>query len=172
MVYRRASGLLKEWLIHHTQAWIGAMCPIFQRKALYNKRLILAPDRAGFAASYLPPESREETMDSKLKNFFFTSESVGEGHPDKVCDRISDSIVDLFLKEDSHSRVAVESLATPTASLSRAKCAARPASRPRKWKPQRAKPFMKSAMPRRASIGSGPMCRFMCTPSPRHRDGR
>jgi len=51
-------------------------------------------------------------MDSKLKNFSFTSESVGEGHPDKVCDRISDSIVDLFLKEDPHSRVAVESLAT------------------------------------------------------------
>lgn len=51
-------------------------------------------------------------MDSKLKNFFFTSESVGEGHPDKVCDRISDAIVDLYLKEDPHSRVAVESLAT------------------------------------------------------------
>ncbi len=51
-------------------------------------------------------------MDSNLKNFFFTSESVGEGHPDKVCDRISDSIVDLFLKEDSHSRVAIEALAT------------------------------------------------------------
>ncbi|HBM91005.1 MAG TPA: methionine adenosyltransferase [Rhodospirillaceae bacterium] len=51
-------------------------------------------------------------MDSNLKNFSFTSESVGEGHPDKVCDRISDSIVDLFLKEDPHSRVAVEALAT------------------------------------------------------------
>ena len=51
-------------------------------------------------------------MNSNLKNFQFTSESVGEGHPDKVCDRISDSIVDLFLKEDPHSRVAVESLAT------------------------------------------------------------
>jgi S-adenosylmethionine synthetase len=45
-------------------------------------------------------------------NFFFTSESVGEGHPDKVCDRISDSIVDLFLAADPHSRVAVETLAT------------------------------------------------------------
>ncbi len=45
-------------------------------------------------------------------HYLFTSESVGEGHPDKVCDRISDSIVDLFLKEDPHSRVAVESLAT------------------------------------------------------------
>ncbi len=51
-------------------------------------------------------------MSSNQKNFFFTSESVGEGHPDKVCDRISDSIVDLFLKEDPHSRVAVETLAT------------------------------------------------------------
>jgi len=45
-------------------------------------------------------------------DFFFTSESVGEGHPDKVCDRISDSIVDLYLAKDPHSRVAVETLAT------------------------------------------------------------
>jgi len=45
-------------------------------------------------------------------NYLFTSESVGEGHPDKVCDRISDSIVDLFLSHDPHSRVAVETLAT------------------------------------------------------------
>ncbi|MDR3451004.1 MAG: methionine adenosyltransferase [Alphaproteobacteria bacterium] len=45
-------------------------------------------------------------------NFLFTSESVGEGHPDKVCDRISDAVVDLFLAADPHSRVAVETLAT------------------------------------------------------------
>ena len=45
-------------------------------------------------------------------DFLFTSESVGEGHPDKVCDRISDAIVDLFLAADPHSRVAVETLAT------------------------------------------------------------
>ena len=51
-------------------------------------------------------------LDSKLRNYQFTSESVGEGHPDKVCDRVSDSIVDLFLREDPHSRVAVETLAT------------------------------------------------------------
>lgn len=48
----------------------------------------------------------------KNGHYLFTSESVGEGHPDKVCDRISDSIVDLFLAADPHSRVAVESLAT------------------------------------------------------------
>ncbi len=45
-------------------------------------------------------------------SFLFTSESVSEGHPDKICDRISDSIVDLYLKAEPHSRVAVETLAT------------------------------------------------------------
>ncbi len=49
---------------------------------------------------------------STKHNYLFTSESVGEGHPDKVCDRISDAIVDLFLSHDPHSRVAVETLAT------------------------------------------------------------
>ena len=38
----------------------------------------------------------------------FTSESVSEGHPDKLADQISDSILDAFLKEDSESRVACE----------------------------------------------------------------
>ncbi len=51
-------------------------------------------------------------MDSQHRNYLFTSESVGEGHPDKVCDRISDAVVDLFLSHDPHSRVAVETLAT------------------------------------------------------------
>jgi S-adenosylmethionine synthetase len=45
-------------------------------------------------------------------NYLFTSESVSEGHPDKVCDRISDSIVDLYLGADPQARVAVETLAT------------------------------------------------------------
>jgi S-adenosylmethionine synthetase len=51
-------------------------------------------------------------MFDKQRNYFFTSESVGEGHPDKVCDRISDAVVDLFLTHDPHSRVAVETLTT------------------------------------------------------------
>jgi S-adenosylmethionine synthetase len=42
----------------------------------------------------------------------FTSESVTEGHPDKICDQISDSILDALLEEDPHSRVAVETLVT------------------------------------------------------------
>ena len=46
------------------------------------------------------------------KNYLFTSESVSEGHPDKVCDRISDMVVDTYLKEDPFSRVACETLAT------------------------------------------------------------
>ena len=47
-----------------------------------------------------------------MKNFLFTSESVSEGHPDKVCDRISDAIVDEFLRADPYSRVACETLCT------------------------------------------------------------
>jgi len=42
----------------------------------------------------------------------FTSESVTEGHPDKICDQISDAILDAMLGEDSHSRVAVETMVT------------------------------------------------------------
>jgi S-adenosylmethionine synthetase len=45
-------------------------------------------------------------------NFIFTSESVSEGHPDKVCDRISDTVVDLYLEADPNSRVACETLST------------------------------------------------------------
>ena len=47
-----------------------------------------------------------------LKDYLFTSESVSEGHPDKVCDRISDAVVDLFLTADPDARVACETLAT------------------------------------------------------------
>jgi S-adenosylmethionine synthetase len=47
-----------------------------------------------------------------LTNYIFTSESVAEGHPDKVCDRISDAILDAFLAADPHARVACETLAT------------------------------------------------------------
>ncbi len=49
---------------------------------------------------------------SNLKNFLFTSESVSEGHPDKVSDRISDMVVDNYLLEDPFSRVACETLTT------------------------------------------------------------
>ncbi|KJS44859.1 methionine adenosyltransferase [Roseovarius sp. BRH_c41] len=45
-------------------------------------------------------------------NYLFTSESVSEGHPDKVCDRISDAILDAFLTEEANARVACETFAT------------------------------------------------------------
>ena len=48
----------------------------------------------------------------KNSNYLFTSESVSEGHPDKVCDQISDSILDLYLSKDPVARVAVETLVT------------------------------------------------------------
>ena len=45
-------------------------------------------------------------------NFLFTSESVSDGHPDKVCDQISDSLVDAYLTKDNQSRLAIETFAT------------------------------------------------------------
>ena len=45
-------------------------------------------------------------------SFIFSSESVGEGHPDKVCDQISDSVLDAALTQDSESRVAIETFTT------------------------------------------------------------
>ena len=47
-----------------------------------------------------------------MKNRLFTSESVTEGHPDKIADQISDAILDSLLSQDSKSRVAVETLIT------------------------------------------------------------
>lgn len=47
-----------------------------------------------------------------MKNYYFTSESVTEGHPDKLCDYLSDSILDEYLKQDENSRVAVETFAS------------------------------------------------------------
>ena len=51
-------------------------------------------------------------MNKLPEDFIFTSESVSEGHPDKVCDQISDAIVDLYMTHDENSRVACETLAT------------------------------------------------------------
>jgi len=45
-------------------------------------------------------------------SYLFTSESVSEGHPDKICDQISDSLVDAYLKKDPYSRLAIETFAT------------------------------------------------------------
>ena len=45
-----------------------------------------------------------------MNNYTFTSESVSEGHPDKVCDQISDAILDTYLREDPNSRVACETM--------------------------------------------------------------
>jgi S-adenosylmethionine synthetase len=47
-----------------------------------------------------------------MDKYFFTSESVTEGHPDKICDQVSDAILDDLLKQDPYSRVAVEALTT------------------------------------------------------------
>jgi S-adenosylmethionine synthetase len=47
-----------------------------------------------------------------MEKYFFTSESVTEGHPDKICDQVSDAVLDDLLRQDPYSRVAVEALTT------------------------------------------------------------
>ena len=49
-----------------------------------------------------------------MQDYFFTSESVSEGHPDKIADQISDAILDAFLEKDPKSRVACENLVAPS----------------------------------------------------------
>ena len=56
------------------------------------------------------PDRRDPTL--KNGDYLFTSESVSEGHPDKICDRISDSIVDFYLSHDPQARAGVETLVT------------------------------------------------------------
>ena len=43
-----------------------------------------------------------------MERYYFTSESVTEGHPDKICDLISDSILDAYLEQDKNSKVAAD----------------------------------------------------------------
>ena len=47
-----------------------------------------------------------------MENYLFTSESVTEGHPDKMADQISDAVLDQFIGQDPHSRVACETMIT------------------------------------------------------------
>src|SRR4028118_98379 len=57
--------------------------------------------------------SASQTCRSPMRqSYLFTSESVSEGHPDKVADQISDAVVDLFLSKDPEARVACETLCT------------------------------------------------------------
>ena len=51
-------------------------------------------------------------MESENRRYLFTSESVAEGHPDKLCDQISDAVLDEVLKQDSNGRVACETFVT------------------------------------------------------------
>ena len=56
--------------------------------------------------------NKEIVLSEALRNFLFTSESVTEGHPDKIADQISDAVLDEVMKQDPHGRVACETLVT------------------------------------------------------------
>jgi S-adenosylmethionine synthetase len=55
-----------------------------------------------------PKSKKQKTAAPQLREFLFSSESVNEGHPDKLCDQVSDSVLDACLAEDPFSRVACE----------------------------------------------------------------
>src|SRR3989338_11582040 len=55
---------------------------------------------------------RKGAVPMKKDRFLFTSESVGAGHPDKLCDQVADAILDAFLAQDPKARVACEAIVT------------------------------------------------------------
>ncbi|CAE8612580.1 unnamed protein product, partial [Polarella glacialis] len=72
------------------------------------------PYRLGDSISQMPPASTKRPAQKKAKTartFLFSSESVNEGHPDKLCDQVSDAVLDACLREDPQSKVACETVA-------------------------------------------------------------
>jgi S-adenosylmethionine synthetase len=91
------------------------MAPLTAAQHVRHKVARGLPSRAPSTPRIAPPGGmvvRQKGCGMAQSDFIFTSESVAEGHPDKVCDRISDTIVDAYLGADPTSRVAAETLAT------------------------------------------------------------
>jgi S-adenosylmethionine synthetase len=91
------------------------MAPLTAAQHVRHKVARGLPSRAPSTPRIAPPGGmvvRKKGCGMAQSDFIFTSESVAEGHPDKVCDRISDTIVDAYLGADPTSRVAAETLAT------------------------------------------------------------
>ena len=74
-------------------------------------RFFQAPGRL-FRVPFFKGFRSESKEDKAMRNYYFTSESVTEGHPDKICDQISDGILDAILREDPMGRVACETSCT------------------------------------------------------------
>lgn len=83
--------------------FMGWLFYILYYNHLYPLVLILTGKNAKFLKKNLLKDIKEA-----MPRFLFTSESVGEGHPDKICDQVSDAILDACLREDPNSRVACE----------------------------------------------------------------
>lgn len=70
-----------------------------------------APATAAAAAAVATTAATSPPSGGDANTFLFTSESVNEGHPDKLCDQVSDAVLDACLKDDPLSRVACETVA-------------------------------------------------------------
>ncbi|MCE2196959.1 hypothetical protein GQ599_10590, partial [Streptococcus thermophilus] len=64
------------------------------------------PESAAYTNGYADNAGAKELEDQET--FLFTSESVGEGHPDKICDQVSDAVLDAHLSQDPDAKVACE----------------------------------------------------------------
>ena len=78
------------------------------KSAPYGSALFTWYSLCGSEAYPVTPGARHRQKGKKMSHFLFTSESVTEGHPDKICDQISDAILDALIEQDPNSRVACE----------------------------------------------------------------
>ena len=83
-----------------------------RRRRAGRRRPLLDPGLHSPTPTTFARPAHHRTQESQVSARLFTSESVTEGHPDKICDQISDSILDAMLAEDAQARVAVETMVT------------------------------------------------------------
>jgi hypothetical protein len=148
----------------HIAAFVGRSASFGRAGCLAPPPALEAGHKDCFISDPLPMRS----------DYLFTSESVSEGHPDKVADQISDAIVDLFLSKDPEARIACETLTTTNLVVLAGEIRGqghhgrsgngRPACA-RKSKPWSAPPSSASAMSRTASTGKPSALKTTCTPS-------
>ncbi len=114
----RPDPLCPDWAMRPGRGFWGWGCwSCWRRYCGAGKRLTTRGQRArrrGIPSQRLPGVTADSNGAHIMsrQNYVFTSESVSEGHPDKVCDRISDAILDAFLTEEPNARVACETFAT------------------------------------------------------------
>src|SRR5580700_4463202 len=103
---------LGTWSRDGSRVWPHCGRPAATFRAQARAPLAQSCAPAGHCAGYTSAKPQRSRNGSQVARRLFTSESVTEGHPDKMADQISDAILDSMIKDDPSSRVAVETLIT------------------------------------------------------------